>query len=85
MKLLFAALLATSAQAITYPLDVCRVRSGFGMERVHCQHFRPRGKSERLRSAKTVDNWVAVPCAQLKRHIPEVNCDKRFGFTKLGE
>lgn len=85
MKLLFAALFATSAQAITYPMDVCRIRDGFGMDKVLCQHFRPRGVSVRIRAKKTVDGWVAVPCKQLKRHIPEVDCSRRVGFTKLGE
>jgi hypothetical protein len=85
MKYMLALFASVAVAQVKTPLDVCRVTVGFGMERVHCQHFRSGGKTERIRSIKTIDSWMAVPCKQLKKYEPTIDCSPRAGFVKLGQ
>lgn len=65
------------------PLDACRI--DLKSSKVHCQHIRNRGMRRRERALKTVDRWIAVPCKQLRRRIPEISCKKTLSELRLGE
>lgn len=62
--------------------DVCRLGDG---RTVHCQHVRGKSVNQRTRSHKTVDRWMAIPCRQLKKLLPEISCKKPMGKVTLGE
>jgi len=63
--------------------DICRVDSKSQL--TTCQHWRGPTSSTRKRSIKTYDGWMALPCRQLKRVLPQVECKKSLGEVRFGE
>lgn len=62
--------------------DVCRIEqadSGY-----KCQHIRGKNVYTKLRNFRTVDRWMAIPCKQLKKLLPDVNCKRTLGEQKFG-
>lgn len=70
---------AFAAKAKRDHLDACRI--DLKSSRVTCQE--PKGF--RSHSIKKVDRWIAVPCKQLRKHIPSIRCNKSLGELRLGE
>lgn len=67
-------------------LDVCRIDHDSKVEKTWCQHWRNGIKQQnRLRSKRTHDRWMAVPCKQLKKYVKDLDCKKGFGEYRFGE
>lgn len=63
--------------------DVCRVDQR-NLNYI-CQHVRGKSVYTRARKYKTVQMWMAIPCGQLKKLLPEISCKKRLNEMRLGE
>jgi hypothetical protein len=84
-SILFSLLLPIAAVAAKPGnMDICRI--DHKAERVTCQRWRDGKKVSRNQiPQKQVDRWMAVPCRQLARHIPDLSCRKSLGEVRMGE
>lgn len=80
----FTLILAARAHAAEKirSFDVCRIEqqdAGY-----KCQHIRGKNSYVKLRNFRSVDRWMAIPCKQLKKVLPEVNCKRTLGEQRMG-
>lgn len=74
------------AHDVPNTVDVCRIDNDPKVVKTYCQHWRGGVKQDRrLRSKATHNNWMAIPCAQLKKLVPALDCKKSMGEIRFGE